>query len=256
VLQNFGYVFKGELNIPLRYYFSKNTTQSKVNLHVVESGHGFIALNLCFRDYLRINADASLAYAQCKEQLLQDPQAYQKTGAGFTNYSLGKDQFIKGILEQAGFTGYHVNFCLHDNEWEAYHRIREKQIFNLIQVKYDRQHPVLTAANYYHLVLYKGIKIVSIAQVELISETAAVLRNLATDAPYQRQGHGVFLLKFLEQWLQHKGCKIFQMHAHLGAEIFYRKAGYTPIQFADHSAIVVKQPVAFKDYVDLGKYLK
>src|SRR3972149_4393855 len=38
-LRNFGYTFKGELIIPLRYYFSKNTPQSKVNLHVVENDH-------------------------------------------------------------------------------------------------------------------------------------------------------------------------------------------------------------------------
>ena len=52
-LQNFGYVFKGELNIPLRYFFSKNQGRSKVNLHVCEQDHGFINLNLSFRDWLK-----------------------------------------------------------------------------------------------------------------------------------------------------------------------------------------------------------
>ena len=44
LLQKIGYTFKGELNIPLRYYFSKNTNESKVNLHVCEKTHGFISL--------------------------------------------------------------------------------------------------------------------------------------------------------------------------------------------------------------------
>ena len=46
ILQGVGYVFKGELNVPLRYFFSKNASISKVNLHVCEQDHGFINLNL------------------------------------------------------------------------------------------------------------------------------------------------------------------------------------------------------------------
>ena len=78
VLQNFGFLFKGELNIPLRYYFSKNTMLSKVNLHIVEQDHGFIELNLCYRNYLRANETVRSAYAEIKMQLLKDPAAYEK----------------------------------------------------------------------------------------------------------------------------------------------------------------------------------
>ena len=105
---------------------------------MVEVEHGFIQLNLCFRDYLRVHENARLAYAVLKEQLLKDPAAYKKTDLSFTGYSLGKDEFIKNTLEQAGFVGFSINFCLHDNEWETYHRIREEQIFAPIQVAYGR----------------------------------------------------------------------------------------------------------------------
>ena len=57
------YTFKGELNIPLRHFFNKNTAESKVNLHMVESNHGFLTLNLCFTGYLRSHSEARLSYA-------------------------------------------------------------------------------------------------------------------------------------------------------------------------------------------------
>jgi len=248
-LQNSGYTFKGEINIPLRYYFSKNTVLLKVNLHVVENDHGFIALNLCFRDYLRAHEDECLAYAKLKEQILQDPASYEKANPQFTGYHLRKDQFIKSILEKAGFDGFSVNFCMHDNEWENYHRIREGQIFKPIGVVYNRSHPSITAGNNYHFVLYKGRNIVSVAHVELLNDTEAALRSLATDETYKRQGCATYMLKFLEKWAGYQGRNIIKMHAGLRAEHFYRKFGYVNMVFDDSCICAVG------DYVNLGKGL-
>ena len=249
LLDKAGYLFKGELNIPLRYYFSKNTSQSKVNLHVVEEDHGFIARNLCFRDYLREHKDACLEYAVLKEQLLKDPNSYQKHNLHFTNYSLGKHRFIRAILEKTGFNSLCIGFCLHHYEWDRYHYIKEQQIFNSTNVTYDRNHPSITAENNYHFILYQGVNIVAVAQVELLLNDPKViaLRSLATDSPYKKQGFGSYIMKTIEKWGKYKGRKIIKMHARLGTEQFYRNLGYSDILFDD--------PSIQKEYIDLGKEL-
>jgi len=234
LLRDFGYVFKGELNIPLRYYFSKNTSQSKVNLHVVEQEHGFISCNLCFRDYLREH---------------EDPRSYQRSKYAFSGYNSGKNPFIKNILKKAGFNNFNINFCMHDNEWVAYHRIREEQIFNTINIAYDRNHPSITAEDNYHFILYKGINIVAVAHTELLKEDGITiaLRSLATDNPYKKQGCGSYIMKILEQWGKYNGQKFIKMHARLSAEQFYRKLGYVDMPFDD--------PSIQKEYINLGKEL-
>lgn len=247
LLQTIGYVFKGELNIPLRYFFSKNSALSKVNLHVVEKDHGFIALNLCFCDFLRTHEKERDAYQQLKYRLIQDPASFERINSRFPRYTLEKHAFIISILDQAGFTGMTINLCTHYREWEDYHRIREEQIFHPINVIYDRDHPTVSAENHYHLVLSKGTQIVCVAHVEILNQNEAALRSLATDEPYQRQGYGAQMMAFLEKWIQHHGHTILKMHVRLSAEPFYRKHGYTDMVFDD--------PCIQEHYVNLGKRL-
>ena len=70
-LQKIGYIFQGELNIPLRHYFSKEDGKAKFNLHVCEAYHSFITLNMVFRDYLRNHPQDREAYAKLKYSILQ-----------------------------------------------------------------------------------------------------------------------------------------------------------------------------------------
>ena len=128
-LQNTGYIFKGEFNIPLRCFFSKNTPSSKVNLHVVEPGHGFIALNLYFRDYLRSHEEARHSYSTLKHRLISDPASFERGKYGFPKYTLEKNKFIKSILDQTGFSGLVMNFCMHEEEWAAIRTFRQKYFF-------------------------------------------------------------------------------------------------------------------------------
>lgn len=244
-LQNIGYKFKGELNIPLRYFFSKNTPECKVNLHIVEADHGFKALNLSFRDYLRTHDEARQAYQDLKYHLIQDPTSFERVDGKFPRYTLKKHAFIISILEKAAFDGITINFCLHDREWNAYHRIREEQIFNPIHVVYDPHHPTLTAENHYHFVLYQGTEVVCVAQIEFLTKEVAVLRALATDEPYKNQGFGTYMMKTLEKWLALHGRKTIKMHANLRAEHFYRKLGYHEVIFED--------PSISDTYTNLGK---
>lgn len=204
-LQESGYVFKGEFNIPLRSFFSKNTSHSKVNLHVVEPDHGFISLNLCFRDYLRTNEEARLAYGELKHRLVQDPTSFERVNGKWARYTLKKNTFIKDLLEKANFDGLAVNFCTHDEEWKSYHRIKEEQILTPIGISYDYNHKSLQAQDHYHLVFYKGINIMGIAHMEFLNDQEAILKSLAVDPPYKGQETEIFMKNFLIKWVRYHG---------------------------------------------------
>lgn len=181
------------LNIPLRYFFSKNTNASKVNLHVVARDHGMITEKLCFRDYMRNNADERNEYERLKYQLLQDASAFERISntSPFTNYTLGKNSFIKNALHKAGFDGYSINFCLHFNEWEEYQRI--------IKSKFPEYDTNNYSSNYYHFILYKGSNIVTVAMVE-VEHTEALVKFSVTDEKYTKQGHDIYMMSILKKW--------------------------------------------------------
>lgn len=246
-LKNIGYVFKGELNVPLRYYFSKNTAKSNINLHVCEKNHGFIALNLCFRDYLRAHEEEKIAYNRLKEILLKDPKSFEKKEGVFSGYNLGKNTFIKSILKKAQYTGLYCNFCMHENEWEAYHNIRKKLIFDPLNVEYDQHHPTLTDKNHSHIVLYKDCEIVGVAHVEILSESTCALRPFAIDTPHQGKGLGSFLLEFVEKWIKQKKIHKIHLHAREEKKNFYLKNGYKLMPFPDY------KPGLPSISVDMGK---
>ena len=246
-LESMGYISKGEYNIPLRYYFSKNTPRSKINLHVVEKDHGFIELNLCFRDYLRKHEDAVLVYSALKIELVMDPKSHEKTESKFTGYNLGKNAFIKSILDKAGFNGLAINFCLHDKEWDAYHRIKEEQIFRPVNVVYNTNYYPLKDSNHYHFVLYRGTRIVAVAHIEFLNENEAALRSIAADEKCKNHGYGSYMLQFLERWVKVHGKNVLKLNSRLSAERFYRKFGYVDMDFHD--------PTIQEKVVDMGKIL-
>ncbi len=196
-LEKIGYVFKGEFNIPLRFGFSKNTEFSKVNLHVVEPGHGFIKLNLCFRDHLRTHEADRMAYGRLKETLLKDPTAYERQGR-FANYTLRKNAFIKDILTKAGFEELIVNFCEHTLEWEAAKRLRQQASADLENFDvWTFDHP-----EHVHLVLYQGTTIVGYAHIQRGPENRATIRTLVIDASFQNQGLEEHFLTVIKTWLK------------------------------------------------------
>lgn len=231
-LQEIGYLFKGELNIPLRTFFSKNRDFSKVNLHVCETNHSFLKLNLLFRDLLRENSEKRDAYAALKQAIIRDAQMHDQIEAlPIPKYTLAKDAFVQDLLEKAGFDEPRVNFCMHKREWEEYHRIRNEEIFSPEGVIYDPKHPTLFDPHHYHLVLYKGTKILGAAHVEFLPGNEAALRPFAIEKGEQNKGHGRFFLEFLETWLRFHGKKILHLHARPDALAFYEKLGFSPMPF-------------------------
>ncbi len=242
-IEALGYTSHGEYGMPFRRYFQKGVGIGirTHHVHIFEESNSEIDRHLRFRDWMRTHEDDKKAYQDLKNHL----------ASKFPNdrlaYCLGKEAFVTNIDEKAGFEGLRLLVALTEREWDAYHRIREKQIFEPISVPYDRHHPTLSQDNHFHFVLYKGVTIVTVAHVELLNPTEAALRSLATDAPYKRHGYGTHMMKLLEKWIKHQGRHLFKMHARLSAEHFYRKLGYKEMPFED--------PCIQKEYIDLGKFL-
>lgn len=221
---------------------------TSVNLHVFEEGHPEIEADLVFRDYLRSNPSALKECAAIKEQLLaEDTSQLKQEGQLFSGYNLGKDAFIRNILNFAGFEGLRFLRCTHYEEWEAYHRIRKEQLFDPRNVVYDRTHPSLTAVEYFHFVLLRGTRVVAVAMVEFLNETEAAIRSLATDESYKGKGYARAIMELLEKWIKQKGKAIIKLHSRIGVEGFYYKLGYSEMPFPDK--------VVLEDVIDMGKRL-
>lgn len=231
-LQRMGYLFKGEFNIPLRYFFSKNTSSSKVNLHVVEPGHGFIGLNLCFRDYLRAHEETRIAYQGLKYRIIDDPTSFERGNHGFPKYTLEKDKFIKLVLNQSGFAGLMVNFCLHEREWEAARTFRQKTFFDKIPIS-DPYKWTFDHKDHIHLVLYQGTNIIGYAHIQLWPDLRAALRIIVVDEGIRGQGLGGRFLIFCERWLKQQGFKVLQTQSSPAAYPFYLKYNFREMPFND-----------------------
>lgn len=242
-----GFTYKGEWNIPFKFGFTK-LGEYKINLHVFEENHPEIELNLLFSDHLRSHPESVSEYAKIKEQLLLEEGSFKKQeGHLFTGYNLGKDAFIRRILEKEGYARHRFLKETHIKEWESYHRIRKEQIFDRTHVVYDPNHPTIHAKGNFHFILCLGMNVVTVAHVEFLNEFEVALRSLATDEPYKKQGLGKTMMELLEKWIKHQGKKVIRLHAASQAEGFYRKLGYFDMPFDD--------PSIAKETIDLGKIL-
>lgn len=247
-LESLGFKYKGEYNIPLRFYFSRSEGV-ETNLHIYEEGHSEIELNLLFRDYLRKHLDAQNAYAKLKDDLLKKKSAYEKNKSFFTGYNLGKDAFITKILQEAGFNRVRIMKCTHYNEWEAAKRLRNKYFFDPLSISdpyvWTFDHP-----EHVHLVLYQGVKIIGYAHIQFWPNQRAALRIIVIDDDYRNQGLGSHFLQFCEKWLKRLGIKSLHDEAKPDAVKFYRKNGYVEMPFDDPSG----EPPSIHD-IALGKIL-
>ncbi len=77
------------------YYVRKDGVVHLIHVHVCATGHVEIEEILAFRDYLRAHPDVATRYGDLKTKLT-DKFAYDNIG-----YMLGKDAFVKAVLEKA-----------------------------------------------------------------------------------------------------------------------------------------------------------
>lgn len=230
-LEKLGFTYKGEYNIPMRYFFNRSEGVD-TNLHVYEEGHPEIELNLLFRDYLRENSEARDQYAQLKVELLKDASSHKKHNSLFTGYNLGKDPFIRSILRAVNFNRIRMMHCTHYAEWDAAKRFRNKYFFDPLSIS-DPYTWTFNHPEHAHFILYKGIEIVGYAQIQFWPDQRAALRIIAIDENHRQQGLGSQFLHMCEQWLKKQGFKSIHDEARQSAVNFYRKNGYTEMPFND-----------------------
>lgn len=249
LLQKIGYIFKGELNIPLRYYFSKNTNESKVNLHVCEKTHGFISLNLAFRNWLRDNKDDKDSYQNLKYQILKSPTAGLKVRGMLSNYGREKDGFIKNIIRKSGHKETTVNFCMHDDEWESAKHFRNKYFFDPKNIQ-DPYTWTFENDKHKHFLLYKGVDVIGYAHIQLWPFQRAALRIIVIEEPYRNKNYGKELLHIVEQWLKLHGYQCLHTESSPTALNFYKKLGFEKMFFNDPDGYE-----GSPDDIEMGKLL-
>lgn len=112
------YTYKGEFNIPFRYFFGKSQEDLRINLHVVRDKDPEMYGFLLFRDYMKTHPDSVQEYSKLKLSIVNKlpSGACDKKYNGLNDYTLAKDEFIRGILKKAGFKGLCMRFVAHYNE--------------------------------------------------------------------------------------------------------------------------------------------
>lgn len=128
-LEDLGYVFKGEFNIPFRYFFAKNNRKTKVNLHVVCGKDPEMEGFLLFRDYMRTHPEALAEYAELKKSI-EDKLGSKGKYQYLNEYTLAKNDFIRSILKKAGFKGLCMRFVVHYSEQSYEEEICQKYGFS------------------------------------------------------------------------------------------------------------------------------
>jgi GNAT superfamily N-acetyltransferase len=118
-------------------------------------------------------------------------------------------------------------------EWEAYHGIRRKVLFEnrgRIGV-YDKNHPDETHEGNYPLILLLEGEAIGVIRVDINGEQA-IFRRVAIHEDLQRAGHGRMLLALAESFARAKRCNRIWSDVAPDAVGFYERCGYTLVPSA------------------------
>lgn len=230
-LEEIGFVYRGEYNIPLHYGFSKRGAV-EVNLHVYQEGHPEIELNLTFRDYLRSHPQTRDAYGALKLKLLQDEASFEKKNSIFTGYNLGKDAFIRNVLKLAGFKSLRFVKCTHYAEWDFAKKMRQKYFFDKVPVS-DPYEWTFNHPSHVHFVLCKGMDLIGYAHIQLWPKSRAALRIIVIDEAERNHGFGKQFLTWIQTWLKWQGYLSLHTESPPQAVRFYKQMGYNVMPFDD-----------------------
>lgn len=241
-MQAVGYESRGEFGIPLRAFFTKGIDPRAYNVHIFEKGNSEVERHLIFRDWLRSHEDDKNTYENLKKELAhtfaQNSFEYQK----------GKTRLINSIHKKAGWKKPTLFMCALTEEWDAYHRIKEEEIFLYNKKPYDKNHFSHTNPAHTHFVMYDNNTIVTIAHIEFLSESEAALRTIATDKNCQGKGYGTIMMNLLEQWVKYHNRSMLKFHTRPEAIPFYTRLGYVPMDFSYDKNIILEE-------IDMGKIL-
>jgi GrpB-like predicted nucleotidyltransferase (UPF0157 family) len=200
-LPKINYEYRGEYNIPLRHFFRKRE-QRDINLHVYEKDNPDIELNLLFRDFLLQSKYARTEYNKLKQSLLTNKECHKKNNSILSGYNLGKDDFIRRTLNKIGFDGFCFRFCTHYAEWNSFHLIAYKQVFEPRGITYNKIHSNFTDNDYYHFILNKGTKTAAIAELKWAKNLDPQIMYIASDSPYKNQNLEKHLKNLIYRWIK------------------------------------------------------
>ncbi len=256
-LESIAYTYKGEVGIPFRFYFSKKT-ETPVHLHVYEAGNCEIELNLLFRNFLRSNAHIRHEYALLKATLITEENIHEKASSSrFSKYTLGKDVFIRKILQQAGFDELRLMRCTHYAEWEAAKTFRQKYFFDKVPLS-DPYTWTFNHPEHIHFVLYKGTEIIGYTHLQRWADQRIAMRIIVIDEKFRGQKFGSQLLTLCEKWLKIQAIKSIQIQSSPEAYEFYCSHGYSKMPFNDpkeyEGEIAAISELCSQD-IDVGKIL-
>lgn len=192
-LEDLGYTCRGEVGMMFRNLCHKYGPRGDFHLHIWEQDNAEIEKHLLFREYLLNHPEDLKTYEDLKRSLadtfLDDRMAY----------TLGKDRFIKEIIEKSGFTGKLIVQALTESDWESYHRIKKEQVFEPKGLDYD---PMSLNKEHYHFVLIQGVTSVGVAEIMITKVGLTEMKAFALDAPYQNHGLETWFLQRLERWMR------------------------------------------------------
>ncbi len=248
LLESLGYVYEGEMNIPFRFYFNKKST-IEFHLHVYSPDSPEVELNLLFRNFLRSHPDACNEYADLKRTLAEEQKAYKDIRPMLSHYTLGKNIFIRNILQQAGFDRLRLMHCTHYAEWEAAKIFRQKYFFDKVPIA-DPYTWTFKHKDHVHFVLYKGVEIVGYVHLQYWPEKRVAMRIIVIDENFRGQGFGEHLLGLCEKWLRLHGVKSIHIQTSPESYNFYKKNAYAETPFNDPDEHAV-----YHQDIDMGKLL-
>lgn len=125
ILQKYGYILRGEFNIPFRFFFSKKG-EVNVNLHAMLKGNHELDNFLVFRDYLNTHKNDRELYIDVKQKNkhLFNEKARDSM---FNKYTLSKDSIIRDIIRKSGFNkicmrkvAHYIDFSYEKHAAEKY----------------------------------------------------------------------------------------------------------------------------------------
>ena len=137
-------------------------------------------------------------------------KSHVKENSIFNGYTLGKDAFIRKILDKSGYNGLSFRFCTHHAEWNAYHDIA-KDFFKDQDISYNLNHPNFSDRDYYHFTLGRGTKIVAIAELKWESKTKPSIKYVYSINPQNRPNLEKHLRNLITRWIE----SIQSTHKHI-----------------------------------------
>jgi N-acetylglutamate synthase-like GNAT family acetyltransferase len=167
-------------------------------------------------------------------------QAVTKKFMGITRPALGFVElstrnyavFSRKICENMMPSGHKLSRPSTPEEWNAYHSIRRKVLFEnrgRFGV-YQEDHPDEFKENHNPLLLFFDGEAIGTVRVDLVPERKmAILRLVAIKENFQRKGHGEKLLVLAEEFAMRQGCSMLVLNAAIDAVAFYKKYGFEEV---------------------------